>query len=199
MRWRNSAALALGLALAGCAGPRLASDTPVKIGPPYQVRGRWYVPADDRGYDAVGYASWYGREHRGSATTNGERFAPARISAAHTTLPLPSYVEVTALDSGRRILVRINDRGPFGGGRLIDLSEGAAEALGVRRGGQAPVAIRRVFPSESDRRALRRGRAAAPLPSAPPAALAALRARLSTPPQRYGAPPPPGLSGPPQE
>lgn len=157
------------LGLAGCASSggsgggkyRPVSDVPIKIGPPYTVRGVTYYPRDDRRYDAVGMASWYGSES-GNRTANGERFRPAAISAAHKTLPLPSYVEVTALATGRTILLRINDRGPFHPGRIIDLSRGAAESLGILRDGQARVRVRRVDPPESDRAALRAGRSAAP-------------------------------------
>ncbi|HEX8445289.1 MAG TPA: septal ring lytic transglycosylase RlpA family protein [Sphingomonas sp.] len=167
---RLTAALAL-LLLAACggrdrpggshAGYRPVADLPVRIGPPYQVRGRRHVPADDRSYSAVGMASWYGSES-GRQTANGERFRPEGISAAHRTLPLPAYVEVTALRTGRTILVRVNDRGPFAGDRIIDLSRGAARELGVERDGTAPVQVRRVFPSDADRAALRAGRPAAP-------------------------------------
>jgi rare lipoprotein A len=130
---------------------------PIKIGPPYRVRGRTYVPREDPSYDAVGIASWYGHES-GNQTANGERFRPDGISGAHTTLPLPTYVEVTALATGRTILIRVNDRGPFAQERIIDLSRGAARLLGIERAGSAPVRVRRVTPPEKDRRALRDGR-----------------------------------------
>ena len=144
----------------GAGRGRVVSDVPVKIGAPYSVGGRQYVPADDRRYDRTGNASWYGGQHRGRTTANGERFDPNGISAAHTTLPLPSYAEVTALDTGRTIVVRINDRGPFVAGRIIDLSQGAARLLGVERSGVARVRVRRVEPNERDRAALRAGRPA---------------------------------------
>jgi rare lipoprotein A len=155
------------LLLASCAGNRMVPDTPVKIGRPYQVRGRTYVPADDPGYDEVGLASWYG-PGQGGRTANGEKFRQNRVGAAHKTLPLPCYVEVTALATGRRIIVRVNDRGPFVDGRIIDLSRGAAEDLGIVRTGTARVRVRRVFPDDGIRRALRSGRPAQPLPSVPP-------------------------------
>ena len=160
------ALVGLAIALAGCAGPghRLVSDVPVKIGRPYRVGTTTYYPEDDRDYDAVGLASWYG-PGQGRTTANGERFDPRRIGAAHRTLPLPCYVEVTALASGRRIIVRVNDRGPFVADRIIDLSFGAAQLLGIARNGVARVRVRRVFPDEATRRALRSGRAGAPLPS----------------------------------
>lgn len=113
-----------------------------KLGRPYQVNGRWYVPEFDPDYDRTGIASWYGEEFHGRPTANGERFDRATISAAHPTLPLPSLVEVTNLDNGRRLVVRVNDRGPFVGDRLIDLSEAAARELGFRDRGLARVRVR---------------------------------------------------------
>src|SRR5688572_18903608 len=169
------------LALSACGGGpdfRPVSDTPVRIGPAYTVPGTTYPPAADAAYDRVGYATWYGPES-GDRTANGERFRPDGISAAHTTLPLPTYVEVTALDSGRRIIVRVNDRGPFAGGsRVIDLSRGAAEELGVRAQGIAPVRVRVVEPSERDRERLREGKPARGLSSISGDELDSQRARL---------------------
>lgn len=168
--------------LAACGGGtryRPVSDMPVRIGKPYVVRGATYVPAADPTYDYLGYASWYGSES-GNQTANGERFIPKAVTAAHTTLPLPSYVEVTALDTGRTILVRVNDRGPFvGRGRIIDLSRGAAEQLGIRRQGYAAVRVRLVDPPERDRRALRKGKRAPERPQVDERTLASLRAQLS--------------------
>jgi rare lipoprotein A len=173
-------AAATSLALAACGTPRYraVSDTPVRIGKPYTVRGTTYTPADDRGFDVLGYASWYGSES-GNQVALGERFRPKGITAAHTTLPLPTYVEVTALESGRTILVRINDRGPFARGRIIDLSRGAAEQLGVRATGVAAVRVRRVEPPEHDRARLRAGKRAAERPRIGVAALDNLRAQLA--------------------
>ena len=136
------------------------SDTPVKIGAPYEVGGKTYTPEDNPLYDEVGYASWYGAEMAGNQTANGEMFNPTGISAAHKTLPLPSYVEVTRLDTGQTILVRVNDRGPFASDRVIDLSEGAARQLGITEMGTVGVRVRRVAPPESERALLREGRAA---------------------------------------
>lgn len=161
----------------------------MKIGRPYQVAGKWYAPADDRGYDEVGLASWYGVRFHGGPTANGERFDMGQVGAAHKTLPLPSYVEVTALDSGRRILVRINDRGPFVANRIIDLSHHAAELLGIERSGVARVRVRRVFPDDAQRLALRSGRAAEPLPYVATSELAALDARFAARPADPPAPP----------
>lgn len=146
-------------------------DRPVKIGPAYTIGGVTYTPRDERGYDQVGLASWYGHE-AGERTANGETFRPRGITAAHKTLPLPSYVEVTVLETGRTLLVRVNDRGPFVAGRLIDLSRGAAEALDLLHGRPAQVRVRRVEPPTSDRLALRTGGLASPRPSALPVLVA---------------------------
>ncbi|MGE4323319.1 MAG: septal ring lytic transglycosylase RlpA family protein [Sphingobium sp.] len=172
----------LALFLSACGGGvryRPVADTPVRIGPPYTVRGVTYTPAADPTYDMLGYASWYGHES-GRQTANGERFVVKAVTGAHTTLPLPSYVEVTALDTGRTILVRVNDRGPFAGrGRIIDLSRGAAEQLGIRGQGHAPVRVRLVDPSEKDRARLRQGKAAGERPRVPAGQLENLRAQLA--------------------
>jgi len=167
--------------LAGCSTThyRPVSDYPVRVGRPYQVRGITYTPAADPAYDAVGYASWYGNES-GNQTANGERFRPKAVTAAHKTLPLPSYVEVTSLDTGRTILVRVNDRGPFVASRIIDLSRSAGALLGIRTAGTAPVRVRVVDPSERDKARLRDGKAAAERPRASPAELAYLRQRLQS-------------------
>jgi rare lipoprotein A len=166
--------------LAACGGKhfRPVSDTPVKIGKPYTVRGIRYTPAEDPSYDAVGYASWYGSES-GNQTALGERFRPKAITGAHTTLPLPSYVEVTALETGRTILLRVNDRGPFSRGRILDLSKGAAEQLGIRTQGYAAVRVRRVEPPEKDRARLRNGKQAPERRRASATELANLRERLA--------------------
>lgn len=153
------------------------SDTPVKIGDPYTVGGTTYTPADIADYDDVGYASWYGEELAGQPTANGETFDPAAISAAHRTLPLPSYVEVTALDTGRTILVRVNDRGPMVGDRLIDLSRGAAEQLGLTDG-VSGVRVRRTNPPAAERAQLRAGRAVPERIATPDSLLSILRTKL---------------------
>src|SRR5690606_10581288 len=111
---------------------------------------------------------------------NGERFRPDWYTAAHRTLPLPTYVEVTSLDTGRRIIVRVNDRGPFTeSARIIDLSKGAAELLGMRARGKAAVRVRVVEPGEKDRAALREGEAARKLSPIPPRTLANLQAQFA--------------------
>ena len=177
---RMASATLVVLALSACAGGnyRPVADTPVRIGPAYTIRGTTYVPAAAPAYDTVGYASWYGSES-GNRTANGEQFRPGWITAAHTTLPLPTYVEVTALDTGRRIIVRVNDRGPFALGRIIDLSRGAAEQLGMRAQGHAAVRVRRIEPSEKDGERLRRGKPAASLAPVPERELQRLRAQLT--------------------
>ena len=167
LRRRHS--LALLLVLAACAGkpdrPRrnpAPNPAAVKIGRPYQVYGIWYSPADDREYDQRGVASWYGPGFHALSTANGERYDQDDVTAAHKTLPMPSWVEVENLDNGRRLVVRINDRGPFVAGRIIDLSRRSAQLLGVDKAGLAKVRVRRVYP---DKVTL--------LPPPPPVAIAA--------------------------
>jgi rare lipoprotein A len=109
---------------------------------PYQVRGRWYRPEDQPNYDEVGMASWYGSAHNGRPTATGERFDMNGLTAAHKTLPLPGLVEVTNLETGQRVVVRINDRGPFSEGRIIDLSRAAAGELGLLSKGVGRVRVR---------------------------------------------------------
>ena len=127
------------------AGPT-TSQPGVKIGKPYVVFGKTYVPADDRGYDEKGIASWYGPTFHAKATANGEIYNQDDVTAAHKTLPMPSWVEVTNLDNGRVLVLRINDRGPFVDGRIIDLSRRSAQLLGVDQPGLARVRVKRVFP-----------------------------------------------------
>lgn len=152
------------------------ADTPVKLGDPYTITGVTYTPADIPDYDDVGYASWYGEELAGRPTANGEIFDPAGISAAHKTLPLPSYVEVTALETGRTILVRVNDRGPMVGDRLVDLSRGAAEQLGLTDGVSA-VRVRRTNPPAAERAQLRAGKPVPERIATPESLLAILRSK----------------------
>jgi rare lipoprotein A len=112
-----------------------------KLGAPYAVAGRWYVPREQPGYDAAGIASWYGADFHGRRTANGEIFDMDALTAAHPTLPLPSYAYVTNEENGRTILVRINDRGPYAHDRILDLSRRSAQALGVERQGVARVRV----------------------------------------------------------
>ena len=109
---------------------------------PYQVRGRWYTPKEQPDYEEVGMASWYGDAFNGRPTSTGERFDMHALTAAHKTLPLPGLVEVTNLENGRRLVVRINDRGPFVDSRIIDLSREAANELGMLSQGVGRVRVR---------------------------------------------------------
>lgn len=113
-----------------------------KVGNPYQVAGRWYYPKEDPKYDEVGIGSWYGDLFHGRYTANGEIFDQESLTAAHPTLPLPSYAEVTNLENGRSMVVRVNDRGPYAHNRVIDLSRRSAELLGYQRAGTARVRVR---------------------------------------------------------
>ncbi len=117
-----------------------------KVGRPYEINGIWYTPKYQPEYDETGLASWYGEAFDGKPTATGEAFDMMALSAAHKTLPLPSLVEVTNLDNGKSITLRVNDRGPFVDGRIIDLSKGAAEELGMLRAGVAKVRVRYVGP-----------------------------------------------------
>jgi len=114
---------------------------------PYQERGRWYRPEEQPRYDERGLASWYGDNHHGRQTASGERFDMNALTAAHKTLPLPGLVEVTNLATGQRVVVRINDRGPFVDGRIIDLSRAAADSLGLRGSGVGEVRVRYLGPA----------------------------------------------------
>jgi rare lipoprotein A len=154
------------------------SDFPVRLGSAYQVGSVTYTPSDIASYDEVGYASWYGSELQGRNTANGEIFMSTGVTGAHKTLPMPSYVEVTALDTGRTILVRVNDRGPFANDRLIDLSEGAAKQLGIVNKGIAGVRVRKVNPPEHERAVLRTGQAAPGRMDTPESLLKVLREKL---------------------
>lgn len=152
--------LLAGASLAACVTPRYPTQSAGvsskpgagvsgarKVGQPYQVGGVWYVPKDEPDYDRRGVASWYGDQFHMKATANGELFDMNAISAAHTTLPLPSMVEVTNLDNGKKLVVRVNDRGPFVDNRIIDLSREAAMQLGFHRQGLANVRVRYVGPA----------------------------------------------------
>lgn len=111
------------------------------VGKPYVVGERTYVPHEGKGYAREGEASWYGTAFHGRLTANGEVFDKESIAAAHPTLPLPSYVRVTNLNNRRSMIVRVNDRGPYERGRVIDLSERAAEALEFHRAGTTKVRV----------------------------------------------------------
>ncbi len=113
-----------------------------QVGKPYEIAGVRYFPKEDPGYDRSGVASWYGELFHGRYTANGEIYDMDRLSAAHPTLPLPAYAHVTNLQNGRSLTVRVNDRGPFRKGRIIDLSRRSAEILGFRQRGTASVRVR---------------------------------------------------------
>ena len=112
-----------------------------KIGNPYQIAGKWYYPERDLRYDNTGIASWYGDQFAGKLTANGEIFDPELVSAAHKTLPMPSVVRVTNLDNGKSLVVRINDRGPYVTGRIIDMSRAGARLLWFKDDGIARVRV----------------------------------------------------------
>ena len=120
----------------------LPSGTGVyKIGEPYEQKGVWYEPHEQPGYDETGIASWYGPGFHGQRTANGEIFDAAGLTAAHRTLPMPVNVRVTNLDNGRSLVLRVNDRGPFSRGRIIDVSARAARLLGFYGKGTANVRV----------------------------------------------------------
>lgn len=123
-------------------GPTVKANPHYKVGAPYQIDGRWYTPKVEPDYVETGVASWYGDAFHGKLTANGEIFDKRRISAAHRTLPMPTIVEVENLQNGRRIVLRVNDRGPFAKDRIIDLSHAAADALGFTAQGTAQVRVR---------------------------------------------------------
>lgn len=165
---------ALVLVVAGCTSP--GPEGTYKVGQPYQIGGRWYYPSYDPDYDEVGTASWYGPGFHGRQTANGEMFDRHQISAAHPTLPLPSIVRVTNLSNRRELEVRVNDRGPFIGRRIIDLSQAAARELGFERQGTARVRVEFVRLAEARGRPPRPARAIAsvapPRPATPGVVLA---------------------------
>jgi len=116
---------------------------------PYVVLGRRYVPdTSGQPYRQRGIASWYGRKFHGNRTSNGETYDMYAMTAAHKTLPLPSYVRVTRVSDGRSVVLRVNDRGPFHDGRIIDLSYVAAHKLGIVGQGSAEVVVERIMPDE---------------------------------------------------
>ena len=128
--------------------PRIEPIRTIGANRPYQAAGRSYVPLiADVPFSETGLASWYGRKFHGRATSSGEPYDMYAMTAAHRTLPIPSYARVTSVANGRSVVVRINDRGPFRRGRIIDLSHGAARALGIA--GLAPVELRPASAAES--------------------------------------------------
>lgn len=166
---RFASLAAIALLLAACSGksmidPRLGVAASPKIvdegqpvpkgggreqvGKPYQVAGKTYHPdGDPTGYSAEGLASWYGSAFHGRQTANGEIFDMESISAAHPTMPLPSYARVTNINNGKSIVVRVNDRGPYHGNRALDVSQRVAEVLDFKSRGMARVRIDYVGPA----------------------------------------------------
>jgi rare lipoprotein A len=118
-----------------------------KVGNPYQINGVWYYPKEDPSYDETGIGSWYGEQFHAKTTANGETFDMNEVTAAHPTLPMPSLVRVTNMENGRTIVVRVNDRGPYANGRVIDLSRRSAQLLGYERQGTAKVRVQYVGPA----------------------------------------------------
>src|SRR5216684_8421 len=203
-----SALVVLALVLAACSGTRHAPGTAsasrdtrssglYKVGNPYQIDGAWYYPAEDWNYNETGIASWYGEAFHGRDTANGEAFDLNAVTAAHRTLPLPSIVEVTNLDNGRSIQVRVNDRGPFARGRIIDLSRRSAQLLGFEAQGTAKVRVKILVPESIQAASLARhnggeDKAIAAIDAPKPAPLAQVTAQPLAPPPgvRAAAPPP---------
>ncbi len=150
---------AVALLLGGCAETALVShaakeligsNKPLdrtgtyKVGTPYRINGVWYYPAEDPDYGETGIASWYGVPFHGKRTANGAIYDMNALTAAHRTLPMPFQVRVTNLDNGRSIVLTINDRGPYARARIIDVSRRAAQLLGFRERGTAPVRVEAV-------------------------------------------------------
>ena len=150
-------ACGLGLLVTGCAETQLLihsakrasqaidSDTPsggyYKVGNPYQIQGIWYHPEENYEYDETGIASWYGAQFHGKLTANGEDYDMNALTAAHRTLPMPSFVRVTNLENGRSLVLKVNDRGPFAKGRIIDISRRGSQLLGFQKQGTARVRV----------------------------------------------------------
>lgn len=125
------------------ASPRPAASRPKRhIGSPYFMNGKWFYPKADPTYDRIGIAAWMSTKYHGRTTANGEIHDSHALVAAHPTLPLPSYVMVTNLENGRSLVVRINDRGPFNKGRILDASRHVAQLLGYEHRGLARVRVR---------------------------------------------------------
>src|SRR5258707_6120896 len=140
-----------------------------RVGKPYTVAGRVYVPEEDPNYREEGMASWYGDDFHGRLTANGEVFDMASLTAAHPTLPIPSYARVTNLSNGKSLIVRVHDRGPYHGNRLIDVSNKAAELLEFKGNGVARVRVayvaRAPLEGSDDRQLLATLRTGAPAPA----------------------------------
>jgi rare lipoprotein A len=149
----------LSFGLTGCSGmwgdqddqdlpPTSKSQGTFKVGTPYRVQGKKYQPKETYSHSETGIASWYGADFHGKKTANGETYDMNELTAAHRTLQLPSLVRVTNLENGKSLVVRVNDRGPFSKGRVIDVSKRAAELLGFKNKGTAKVRLD-LMPEES--------------------------------------------------
>jgi rare lipoprotein A len=167
---RGFIVLGLTMLVAACAtpwstsGPASRGGGTYKIGAPYRVGGVLYTPREQPSYDETGVASWYGPGFHGRRTANGEVYNQNALSAAHATLPLPANVRVTNLENGRSLVVRVNDRGPFHDGRIIDLSARGADLLGFKGAGTARVRVQYLGPTGVPVFAIAK---AAPPPAAP--------------------------------
>lgn len=126
------------------APPAPGGEGAYKVGEPYQIAGKWYTPKEDPDYNQVGIASWYGPDFHNKKTANGDTFNMNDLTAAHTTLPMPSYVRVTNLANKRSLILKINDRGPFVGNRIIDVSRRSAQLLGFEERGTTRVRVEAV-------------------------------------------------------
>ena len=165
---RYTILLLAALALASCADkPSLPTSGVYKVGKPYQIKGVWYYPKEEFDYDETGLASWYGPGFHGKTTANGEIYNENELTAAHKTLQMPALVRVTNLENGRSVIVRLNDRGPYYPGRIIDMSRRGAQLLGFEGKGIAKVRVQ-VLGDES------RAIAAAARQGTPPALLASI-------------------------
>jgi len=189
--------------LAACATeppPRTTASIPggkgtYKVGIPYQVGDTWYYPHEQSNYDETGIASWYGPTFYGKPTADGEIYDGEGLTAAHRTLPMPVNVRVTNLENGKSLVLRVNDRGPFANGRIIDVSRHAAELLGFYAKGTAQVRVtyfgRADLPSRPDESQIARSVRAAPTARIQPVALAASKPPSKPVQVASLAPPPP--------
>lgn len=156
-----------------------------KVGTPYQINGVWYYPAEDYGYSETGIASFYGGEAKGvnfhgRYTANGELYDMNALTAAHQTLPMPSLVRVTNLENGRQLVLRINDRGPFVQGRIIDVSRRGAQLLGYELQGTARVRVDILSEESRQLKARLMGQGASPVLASAEAATAAPRTTVTS-------------------
>jgi rare lipoprotein A len=142
----------------GANGVPIGSGGVYKVGQPYDVAGVRYYPKEDPDYDKTGIASWYGDPFHGRRTANGEIYDMNELTAAHKTLPMPVYVRVTNLENGRALVLRLNDRGPFVNGRIIDISRRGAQLLGFHKQGTAKVRVEVIASPSDTRRVLARSK-----------------------------------------